>query len=382
MMNGEERAALIIIDMGQSVLEGKIRQMAETDAPTAGVVGRWLHEQVLPNLVKLAAHFRATGRPVVFVNWASYRTMYPQLQPLEGDVVVKKQSRGAFPTSDLDAQLKELGVTTCVFTGADSAVCVSSTLRGAIDRGYKAVLVTDASLSSNPLMHEAEAQVLAYNGASIVTTAQLLGEPAPVRPAGWARNLRLSHTFDHDAEMWHVYDYAACEAAGHDVYRAAQWTARGGADGGGFIAADDSQWSVDTPEDPHSVLVLMTWRHWYLRGPADMRDAVLSVHLRGDKLDLNGGRCLFWVMCRRMSTRFHLAGRPLTIGDGAWASNEVTLAPQPDLWHRSWTVPGHQPADIASLLSEVDSYGFSFVGFSEKPTGRFCVDLFRLDVRG
>jgi len=174
----DNRRALVIIDMGRSVLEGKIAKMREEDPSLGAYLHQRLHEVVLPNLVKLAGHFRAKGEPVVIVNWASYRTMYAELSPLDGDVVVKKESRGAFATSDLDEQFKRRGVTTCVFTGADSAVCVSSTLRGAIDRGYKTMLVTDASLSSNPQMHEAEAQVLGYNGVAIVTTAEALGESA------------------------------------------------------------------------------------------------------------------------------------------------------------------------------------------------------------
>ena len=193
-------------------------------------------------------------------------------------------------------------------------------------------------------------------------------------------NPRLRHSFDHDAELWHVYDYAACGAAGHDVYRAPAWEPRGGVWDSGHIRADDAQWSIDTPEDPESVLALLTWRQWYYRGPLDLRGAELSVFLRGDGLDLKGGRCLFWVMSRSLSTRWHCTAHPMSIAAGSWAPEpeRLRLVADPSRWHRSWTVPGRPIPRVDDGLAAVDSYGFSFVGFSAKPTGRFAMDEFEL----
>jgi len=56
----------------------------------------------------------------------------------------------------------------------------------------------------------------------------------------------------------------------------------------------------------------------------------------------------------------------------------VKLVDDESQWHRSWTVPGMSPASLKEVLSEVEAYGFAFVGFSEKPTGHFAMDEFEL----
>lgn len=194
------------------------------------------------------------------------------------------------------------------------------------------------------------------------------------------KNQRLKHTFDHDYEMWCAYDYAACLATTHDVYRPATWESRGGVHDSGYIWVDDARWSMDTPENPHSILALMTWRQWYFRDAVELREATLSVHLRGDKLDLKGGRCLFWVLSRRFSTRWHFVGQPLHVESNRWAEtpNVVTLKNDESLWHRSWTVPGMRVPRLDEVLGAVESYGFSLVGFRGNVTGRFSMDEFEL----
>jgi len=46
-------------------------------------------------------------------------------------------------------------VDTVVITGAETDICVLATALGAIDRGYRVVLVTDAVCSSSDQTHDA-----------------------------------------------------------------------------------------------------------------------------------------------------------------------------------------------------------------------------------
>jgi hypothetical protein len=46
--------------------------------------------------------------------------------------------------------------------------------------------------------------------------------------------------------------------------------------------------------------------------------------------------------------------------------------------HRSGDLDPDNPAPLASLLGQVESYGFSFAGFSSKITGRLCMDEFEI----
>ena len=57
--------------------------------------------------------------------------------------------------SALDVQLRDAGVDTLVITGGETDVCVLATMLGAIDWGFRAILVTDALCSSADETHDA-----------------------------------------------------------------------------------------------------------------------------------------------------------------------------------------------------------------------------------
>ena len=62
---------------------------------------------------------------------------------------------------DLDARLKRRGVDTLVVTGGETDVCVLGTVLGAVDRGYRVVVVVDALCSASDETHDA--MVLLYS---------------------------------------------------------------------------------------------------------------------------------------------------------------------------------------------------------------------------
>jgi len=55
----------------------------------------------------------------------------------------------------LDELLRGSGVDTLVVTGGETDVCVLGTVLGAIDRGFRVILVTDAICSSADQTHDA-----------------------------------------------------------------------------------------------------------------------------------------------------------------------------------------------------------------------------------
>ena len=69
----------------------------------------------------------------------------PELAPQPGDVVVVKSRHSGFYNTNLDAILKELGITTLVFTGGTTSICVESTLRDAYFRDYACLLLADCA---------------------------------------------------------------------------------------------------------------------------------------------------------------------------------------------------------------------------------------------
>jgi ureidoacrylate peracid hydrolase len=66
-----------------------------------------------------------------------------ELAPQAGDVVIAKHRYSGFFETDLDEVLRSRGITSLIFTGCTTSVCVESTLRDAFYRDYQCLLLTD-----------------------------------------------------------------------------------------------------------------------------------------------------------------------------------------------------------------------------------------------
>src|SRR5207237_3680420 len=69
----------------------------------------------------------------------------PELKPRNDDVVIYKHRFSGFYQTDLDGILKQLGVKYLIVTGCTTSVCVESTIRDDMFRGYVWVLVADCT---------------------------------------------------------------------------------------------------------------------------------------------------------------------------------------------------------------------------------------------
>jgi len=73
-----------------------------------------------------------------------------------------------------------------------------------------------------------------------------------------------------------------------------------------------------------------------------------------------------------------VARMPLKVSDGQWGERQTfVLKNDETLWHRSWSGRPQNPGSLDQVLTG-DSYGFSFVGFSEEVTGKFSMDEFQI----
>jgi nicotinamidase-related amidase len=70
-------------------------------------------------------------------------------------LIIDKMHYSPFTEPTLLAHLKKCGADTLVITGAETDVCVLSTVLGAIDRGFRTIIVTDAICSSADDHHDA-----------------------------------------------------------------------------------------------------------------------------------------------------------------------------------------------------------------------------------
>jgi nicotinamidase-related amidase len=99
------------------------------------------------------------------------------LQPAAGELVIDKPGYGAFHRTELEARLAARGVRMLIVCGVTTEVCVHSTVREAVDRGYRCFTVGDATAASDAALQMPALAMLAVEGGifgSVVDTAAAL----------------------------------------------------------------------------------------------------------------------------------------------------------------------------------------------------------------
>jgi nicotinamidase-related amidase len=169
--------ALIVVDL----------QVGTTSAPTAHPIAG-----VVANAVDLIAAFRAAGLPVVLAavdGMAPGRTAYgpggrefpapfsdlvPELGSQADDLRILRRTWSVFAGTDLDTQLKALGVTQVVVVGVATSFGVESTSRQAYDLGYNVVIAIDAITDRGLESHDNTVARLLPALGELGTTAEVL----------------------------------------------------------------------------------------------------------------------------------------------------------------------------------------------------------------
>ncbi len=118
-----------------------------------GVVGEaYERDRVVANINTLVDRARGEGVPVVWVQHSDNGLkqgsaaweIVPELTPQASEPVVHKTFGDSFEATDLEERLATAGVGRLVVTGAQTDMCVRSTIHGGLVRGYDVTLVGDA----------------------------------------------------------------------------------------------------------------------------------------------------------------------------------------------------------------------------------------------
>ena len=159
----------------------------------------WM-EKILPAVAELTeAHAARTiftrfippaDQGAAIGSWTRYYAVWPQMlrdrlppewlelaPPLARHVpparLFDKQLYSPWPDGRLDGFLRRAGISTLIVTGGETEVCVLATVLGAIDRGYRVILVSDAVCSSADPSHDAAMQIYESRFGQQVETAPL-----------------------------------------------------------------------------------------------------------------------------------------------------------------------------------------------------------------
>jgi len=101
-----------------------------------------------------------------------------ELQPLESEIQLDKPQHSAFASTNLDAILKELGVTHLLITGVTTECCVLGTYRQANDLGFHCLLLEDCCAAFEESHHQAAITIILAEDGVIgwVTSSEKLFE--------------------------------------------------------------------------------------------------------------------------------------------------------------------------------------------------------------
>jgi ureidoacrylate peracid hydrolase len=118
----------------------------------------------------------------IYGTWGS--DIIKELEPRQGDILVKKQKHDAFIGTNLDIILKTYDIKYLVFVGTATNICVESTLRHAFFLDYFTILVSDAVAQRGPdLIQEATLYNVRSTFGWVLSSENLLGAIASA-PAG------------------------------------------------------------------------------------------------------------------------------------------------------------------------------------------------------
>ncbi|WP_261556057.1 cysteine hydrolase family protein [Frankia tisae] len=139
-------------------LLGRVTAAVDTVRGRGGHVG-WVRVafdqsdfDAIPETSMFAAITAGEGRSALHLD-APGTQLHAHLEPQLGDIAVRKTRVGAFSTTDLDQQLRARAVTTVVLAGLSTSGVVLSTVREAMDRDYRIVVLRDASADPHPDIH-------------------------------------------------------------------------------------------------------------------------------------------------------------------------------------------------------------------------------------
>jgi nicotinamidase-related amidase len=161
------------------------------DVQNGVVAGAYARDSVVTNIGALVERARRESIPVIWVQHSDEAVLrgspnwriVPELTPDSVEPLVEKNYGDAFEETKLESVLSNLGVGRLVVVGAQSDMCIRSTLHGAFVRGYDVLLVSDAHTTEDLTQWGAPPpeQVIAH------TNLYWTHQTAPGRVAGTAK---------------------------------------------------------------------------------------------------------------------------------------------------------------------------------------------------
>jgi nicotinamidase-related amidase len=190
-----ERTALVMIDFQRDFVEPKgfgellgndVSLLRSTIAPAERVLAKArevglfiihtreghrpdLSDCPAAKLTRGGQTFIGTDGPMgrILVRGELGHDIVPELYPEPGEPIIDKPGKGSFYATDLELILKDKGITSLVFCGVTTEVCVNTTMREANDRGYECLVLEDCVGSYFPEFQRVALEMIKAQGAIV-----------------------------------------------------------------------------------------------------------------------------------------------------------------------------------------------------------------------
>lgn len=174
----DPNTALIVVDLQKGIAGLPLIHPIGDVIQHAGGLARAFRERGLP-VVLVTVAGAAPGRteqPRVIIprdkDWAD---LVPELDQQPGDMLVIKQTWGAFTNTGLEAQLKARGVTQVVIAGVATGTGVEATARQAYEAGFHVTLARDAMTDRRSEAHDYSIANVFPRLGEVGTTQEIIG---------------------------------------------------------------------------------------------------------------------------------------------------------------------------------------------------------------
>jgi nicotinamidase-related amidase len=219
-----ERTAVVVVDMVNHQCtpgQGMLGDWAASGAAEPSYFLDRLSTTVMPAHASLLPAVRRHGGKVVFLPVGAYDADYADLTPgfkgiarwqpragswatevvdgldvEPGDISLIKTGSGGFYTSALDSHLRNMAITTVIYTGVITNGCVFLTAAGGFDRGYRGLVAADATATLSPRLQTTTELLMDGFIANVVETKDIVsmldhGDLSPLAPrdpvSAWTR---------------------------------------------------------------------------------------------------------------------------------------------------------------------------------------------------
>ena len=95
-----------------------------------------------------------------------------ELQPLDDEIVIIKSACSAFEGTTLEKILRRNAIDKVVVVGVFTNMCITGTVRSAFDKGFDALVISDACGDMTPYLHDSALTSIESFFAAVCTTQQ------------------------------------------------------------------------------------------------------------------------------------------------------------------------------------------------------------------